>query len=171
MKIPTKYYYLLKGFIFFLILLVPVRFVIWAYDSAVEDSSIFSQKLAIRELRKHVDAYGKIPDNLSELSSEYSDFFGGIFYYPDAWSMPGRILLCSKRLITGSNVVTFGDGVISVVSRLDYSELQENKDNLNLIYPDTTSPLPRYYELLLYLLSIIIFVYLHIKQPKPKSGL
>ena len=89
-------YYFLEGFLLCLILSTPFSFVKRAYLLVVEDSAFIGQRLAMEDLRKHIDSEGSVPNNLSDIVDSHSDFYGNIFYYPEAWDKPGQILLLSN---------------------------------------------------------------------------
>ncbi len=166
-------YYFLEGFILCLILLTPASTLKRTYLLVVEDSASIGQMVAMKDLHKHIDSEGSVPNNLSDIVDSHSDFYGNIFYYPEAWGKPGQILLLSEYLISRSYVVTFGDGSRAFLNRWNYKYRQENNNNTEHVSIRSLRadiPLPNIIELIWFCLLIVIFVFLIVKHPRSSGS-
>ena len=156
---PLIRWYFLKGFIFCLILLFSFLFLDDACLIEIDGSARRSQNLTMLLLHQYIDSVGYVPASFVDLRNQYS-FLENVKYYPDAWGEPGRILLCSKWLISGTYVVTFGDGTQASLTRWIYKrhKKSELKDEEN-VKPKIIHPAQSlsYIGLLCFCLLIVIF--------------
>ena len=86
-----------------------------------------------KDIDKHIDT---IPDYLSPVSAGKGEYYlkrEFTYYYPDAWSKPGHILL--KRKVGNFYYVTFGDGTKSIVA---YRSYQGNDESMKVGYISPT---------------------------------
>lgn len=104
----------LWGFMTSSLLFVVIFVISSGIFAALEDSEYVLQNIIILAIEQHVNSTGEVPKyaDICHVSKDIND----TTYYPDSWGKSGKILLKSKRLISGSFVVTFGDGAKATLS-------------------------------------------------------
>jgi len=115
------------------------------YLLTIQDRNLVQHHIIRDALYKWFDEKKQIPQTIEDLASlknanynphndtissviKYQRTYHGFEYYPESWNRPGKILLQSS--LSGSYVVTFGDGCQAVLYRWYDRELNNKPKRL-----------------------------------------